>query len=188
MKWVGTGIKFCRSDYKLILNWVVKSFFWIIYLFTEFIYFLFIHLHLFIYSRICLCLNEFCKFYLLWISSQSYLFILHFFHKFNYVSFILIFLCLHLCVCVCVCVYVCRWVDVCVHVCVFLLVFMCMYVLSVTSILAAFNLSLFCLCFSKTIKLIQRYHLLKNPCKRKESLSGILSLERQTSFTCNEKS
>ena len=65
------------------------------------------------------------------------------------------------CVCVCVCVYVCL--------CMFLLVFVCMYVLSVASILTAFVLLFFYLCFSKTISAIHRFYLTKNPCKREES-------------------
>ena len=39
--------------------------------------------------------------------------------------------------------------------------------------------------FSKTIRVILRYYVLKNPCKREESLLGILSLENQTSFSYN---
>ena len=81
------------------------------------------------------------------------------------------------------CVYVC----VCVCLCVLLIVFVCMYVLSMASILTAFVFSLFCPHFSKMIRVIHQYYLPKNPCKREESLWGILSLESQTSFTCNQK-
>ena len=77
-----------------------------------------------------------------------------------------------MCVCVCLCL------------CVFLLVFVCMYMLSVASIVSAFVLPF----LSKTIRVIHCYYVLKNPCKSEESLLGILSLESQTSFSCNQKS
>ena len=80
------------------------------------------------------------------------------------------------CVCVCLCL------------CIFLLVFVCMYVFPVTSLLSAFVLYLFWLCFGETIRVIHCFYTLKNPCKREESLLSILSLESQTSFSCNLKS
>ena len=49
----------------------------------------------------------------------------------------------------------------------------------------AFMMYLVWLCFSKTIRVILCFYPLKNPCKREESLLGILSLESQTSFNCN---
>ena len=83
----------------------------------------------------------------------------------------------------CISVFACVSVSLCL--CVFLLVFVCMYVLSVASILSAFVMYLVWLCFSKTIRVILCFYPLKNPCKREESLLGILSLESQTSFNCN---
>ena len=73
--------------------------------------------------------------------------------------------------CVCICMSVRVSVSLCVHV--------------FASVLSAFVLSLFWSCFSRTIRVINCYYLLKNPCQRKESLLGILSLESQTSFSCN---
>ena len=87
--------------------------------------------------------------------------------------------------CVWVCVWVCVYLYVCL--CMFLLVFVYMYVLSVASILAAFVLSLFSLCFSKRIRVTHHYYLPKIPCKRDDNLLGILSLERPTSFHFNQE-
>ena len=155
------------------------------YLFIYWIY-LFIYLFIciyFIYLFIEIFMPEWVLEILLILNKQSNLFIYSEFvlYKFNYVFFILIFLCL------CVCVF--RWVSLLfVCLCVFLLIFVCMYVLHVASILAAFVLSLFCLCFSKTIRVIHHYYLPKNLCKREENLLCILFLESQTSSSCNQKS
>ena len=67
--------------------------------------------------------------------------------------------------------------------CILLLVLVCIYLFPVTSLLSAFILYLFWLCFSKTIRLIHCFHPLKNPCKREESLLGILFSGSQTSFS-----
>ena len=77
-------------------------------------------------------------------------------------------------------VFACVSVPLCL--CVFLLGFVCIYVLPVASVLSGFVMFLVWLCFSKTIRVIHCFYLLKNPCKREESLLGILSLESQTSF------
>ena len=82
------------------------------------------------------------------------------------------FLCLHVFLSLCV-------------LCIFLSVFVCIYVLPVASVLSAFVMYLVWLCFSKTIRVIHCFYPLKNPCKREESLLGILSLESQTSFNWN---
>ena len=79
--------------------------------------------------------------------------------------------------CACVCVSLCLFV--------FLLVFVCIYVLPVASALSAFVMDLVWVCFSKTIRVIHCFYLLENPCNREESLLGILSLESQTTFSCN---
>ena len=80
----------------------------------------------------------------------------------------------------CISGFACVSVSLCQ--CVFLLVFVCIYVLPVASVLSAFLMFLVWLCFSKTISAIHCFYLLKSPCKRKESLLGILSLESQTCF------
>ena len=77
-------------------------------------------------------------------------------------------------------VLACVSVSLCL--CVFLLVFVCIYVLPVASVLSAFVMYLVWLCFSKTIRVIHCFYPLKNPCRREESLLGILSLESRTSF------
>ena len=78
-------------------------------------------------------------------------------------------------------VFACVSVSLCL--CVFLLVFVCIYVLPVASVLSTtFVLFLVWLCFSKTIRVIHCFYLLKNPCKKEESLLGIFSSESQTSF------
>ena len=53
------------------------------------------------------------------------------------------------------------------------------------SVLSAFVMYLVWLCFSKTIRVIHCFYPLQNPCKREESLLDILSLESETSFSCN---
>ena len=76
--------------------------------------------------------------------------------------------------CVCVFVSVRVSVSLCVHVyvvCGFYCVCICL-----VSFLAI---------FSKTIRVVHCYYVLKNPCKRGENLLGILSLESQTSFSYN---
>ena len=80
-------------------------------------------------------------------------------------------------------VFACVSVSLCL--CVFLLVFVCIYVLPVASVLSAFVMYLVWLCFSKMIRVIHCFYPLKYPCIREESLLGILSLESQTSFSCN---
>ena len=77
-------------------------------------------------------------------------------------------------------VFACVSVSLCL--CVFLLVFVCIYVLPVASVLSAFVMYLVWLCFSKTIRVILCFYPLNNPCKREESLLGILSLDSQNSF------
>ena len=77
-------------------------------------------------------------------------------------------------------VFACVSVTLCLY--VFLLVFVCINVLHVASVLTAFVMYLVSLCFSKTIRVIHCFYPLQNPCKREESLLGILSLESQTSF------
>ena len=62
---------------------------------------------------------------------------------------------------------------------------LCIYVLTVASVLSAFLMYLVWLYFSKTIRVIHCFHPLKNPCKREDSLLGILLLESQISFSCN---
>ena len=79
-------------------------------------------------------------------------------------------------------------VSACICVCLCLCIFMCIYLLPVTSLLSAFVLYLFWLCFSKTIRVIHCFYPLKNPCKREETLLDILSIESETSFSCNLKS
>ena len=80
-------------------------------------------------------------------------------------------------------VFACVSVSLCL--CVFLLVFVCIYVFPVASVLFVFVMYLVWLSFSKTIRVIDCFYPLKNLCKREESLLGILSLESQTSFSCN---
>ena len=77
-------------------------------------------------------------------------------------------------------VFACDSVSLCLG--IFLLVFVCIYVLPVASVLSAFVMYRVWLCFSKTIRVMHCFYPLKNPCKREESLPGILSLESQTSF------
>ena len=79
-------------------------------------------------------------------------------------------------------------VCICLYLRIFLFLFVCKFALLVTSLLPVFVLYLFWLCFSSTICVIHCFYPLKNPCKRKESLLGILSLVSQTSFNCNLKS
>ena len=79
-------------------------------------------------------------------------------------------------------------VSICLCLCIFLLVFVCIYVLPVTSLLSAFVLYLFWLCFGKTMRIIHCFYLFKNPSKTEQSLLSILSLESQNSFSCNLKS
>ena len=74
-------------------------------------------------------------------------------------------------------------VSVCVSVCIFISLCVCIYVLRVGSFLSAFVVYLVWLCFRKMIRVIQCFCPLRNPCKREESLLGILSLESQTSFS-----
>ena len=76
-------------------------------------------------------------------------------------------------------------VSVFVSVRISISVFVCIYVLPVASVLYAFVMYLVWLCFSKMIRVIHCFYPLKNPCKREESLLGILSLESQTSFSCS---
>ena len=78
--------------------------------------------------------------------------------------------------------YISVFACVCIS---FLEVFVSIYALLVASVLSAFEMYLFWLCFSKTIRVIHCFYLLKNPCKMQEGLLGILSLESQTSFSCN---
>ena len=75
--------------------------------------------------------------------------------------------------------------SVSLRLCIFLLVFVYMYVLPVASVLSAFSMYLVWLCFSKTTRVTHCFYPLKNPCKREESLLGILLLESQISFSCN---
>ena len=63
------------------------------------------------------------------------------------------------------------YISLCVHICV-----------AVASVLSAFVMFLVWPCFSKTIRVIHCFYHLINPCKREESLLGILSLESQTSL------
>ena len=77
-------------------------------------------------------------------------------------------------------VFACVSISLCLR--VFLLVFMCIYALPVASVLSGFVMYLVWLCFSKIIRVIHYFYPLKNPCKKEESLPGILSLESQTSF------
>ena len=74
--------------------------------------------------------------------------------------------------------YISVFACVCIS---FLEVFVSIYVLLVASVLSALVMYLFLLCFSKTIRVIHCFFLLKNPCKMQEGLLGILSLESQTS-------
>ena len=112
----------------------------IIYSFTEFTHFC-ICSFAFMYLLIYLSMNKFCKFYLI-MNSQSNLFIGTKFvlYKFD--------VCLILHFCVCICVWVCY--IVCLRMFVRVFVFIC--VLPVASVLAAFVLPPFWLCFSKTIR------------------------------------
>ena len=75
-------------------------------------------------------------------------------YKFDF-FLILIFLCLLVCLCVAECVsifiFVCVSISLCVHVCLDSFGCIC--------------LAFFCLCFSKTIKVIQHYYLPKIPAK-----------------------
>ena len=151
------------------LNLTLKN----IYSFTEFTHFC-ICSFAFMYLLIYLSMNKFCKFYLI-MNSQSNLFIDT---KFVLYKF---YVCLILHFCVCICVWVCYGVYLRMFVRVF--VFIC--VLPVASVLAAFVLPPFWLYFSKTIRGIHLYCLPKNSCQREESFQSILSLESQTSFSCN---
>ena len=149
-----------------------KFLFWIIHSFIKFNYFS-IYSSAFIYSFIHSFIDVFIFGWVLLILSivnrQSNLII--------YIEFVLykfyVSLFSYLCVCMCLCL------------CVFQLVFVCIYVLPATSLLFAFVLYLFWLCFSKMIRVIHYFYPLKNPWKREESLLGIFSLESQTSFSCN---
>ena len=146
-------------------------------------------------------MNVLCKFYYLWIRNQN-LFILDLFYI-NLIFYIYIFLCVCVCVSVCVCVFVCvcvclclclcGWVSgmvcfLCVCLCMFLLVFVCVCLVCDFYFGCICPVFFLCLRFSKMIRVIHRYYLSKNACEREESLLGILSLESDTSFSCNQKS
>ena len=108
---------------------------------------------------------------LLIVNRQSNLINIEFVLQFLLSLIIFTFLCLHVFLSFCLCV--------------FLLVFVCIYVLSVASVLSAFVMYLAWLCFSKTIRVIHCFYLLKNPCNREKRLLGIFSLESKTYFSCN---
>ena len=150
-----------------------KSLVWIIYSFNEFIYFSiysFAFIYLCIYSLIFF-ISEWVLSILLIVNRQSYLSI--------YIEFVLCFMFNYFYIPV----FPCVSVSLCL--CVFLLVFVCIYVFLVASVLFVFVMYLVWLSFSKTIRVIDCFYPLKNLCKREESLLGILSLEIQTSFSCN---
>ena len=75
--------------------------------------------------------------------------------------------------CACLCVYN----SLCVQVCFFCDLYC-----------GCICLVFLCPRFSKKIRVMHCYYLPKNPYEREEHLLGILSLESQTSFSCNQKS